>query len=192
MTTRVQETSVSRVPASSGGIASAEIDDNTTVESVGDVQYINVQAVAQGNATELTDSLTLASDPARSQDELLALLGSNVVSGLASGSLTQFAGFLGAGSLANFGDDVANALGLQSFSVFPTTDTSTESTAGIGIGVQASFRLSNRININVLEILNNGNAPQLGVQYRLNNQLQLRGSSNLDDTELKLEYRIEF
>ncbi|MBE9069458.1 translocation/assembly module TamB domain-containing protein [Leptolyngbya cf. ectocarpi LEGE 11479] len=192
MTTRVQETNVSRVPASSGEIASAEIDDNTTLESVGDVQYINVQAVAQGNASELSDSLALTSNPSRNQDMLLALLGSNVIQGLASGSLTQFAGFLGAGSLARFSNDLANALGLQSFSVFPTTDTSTESTAGIGIGVEASFRLGNSINISILEILNSGNPPQLGLQYRLSDELQLEGSSDLNDTELKLEYRIEF
>ncbi|MEM8615040.1 MAG: translocation/assembly module TamB domain-containing protein, partial [Cyanobacteria bacterium P01_H01_bin.105] len=192
MTARVQETDVTRVPASSGEIASAEIDDNTTIESVGDVQYINVQAMAQGNATDLADSLVLASNPSRSQDQLVAMLANNVVSGLVSGSLTQFAGFLGAGSVANFSNNLANALGLQSFSVFPTTDTSTESTAGIGIGVEASFRLSNSINISVLEILNNGSPPQLGLQYRLSDDLRLEGSSNLDDTELKLEYRIEF
>ncbi|MEM7062702.1 MAG: translocation/assembly module TamB domain-containing protein [Cyanobacteria bacterium P01_B01_bin.77] len=192
MTTRVQETNVSRVPASSGEIASAEIDDNTTIESVGDVQYINVQAVARGNASELSNSLALTSNPSRSQDMLLALLGSNVIQGLASGSLTQFAGFLGAGSLARFSNDLANALGLQSFSVFPTTDTSTESTAGIGIGVEASFRLGNSINISILEILNSGNPPQLGLQYHLSDELQLEGSSDLNDTELKLEYRVEF
>lgn len=192
MTARVQESNVSRVPASSGGISSAEIDDNTTIESVGDVQYINVQAVAQGNASDLSSSLALTSNPSRSQDMLLALLGSNVIQGLASGSLTQFAGFLGAGSLARFSNDLANALGLQSFSVFPTTDTSTESTAGIGIGVEASFRLGNRMNISILEILNSGNPPQLGLQYHLSDELQLEGSSDLNDTELKLEYRIEF
>ncbi|NEQ50473.1 MAG: hypothetical protein F6K11_10120, partial [Leptolyngbya sp. SIO3F4] len=192
MKARVQENNVSRVPASSGGIASAEIDDNANIESVGDVQYINVEAVARGKASELTDSLALTSNPSRSQDNLLALLGSNVVQGLASGNLTQFAGFLGAGSLATFSNNLANTLGLQSFSVFPTTDTSTESTAGIGIGVEASFRLGNSINLSVLEILNSGNPPQFGLQYRLSDQFQVEGSSDLNDTELQLEYRIEF
>ncbi|MBT9313488.1 translocation/assembly module TamB domain-containing protein [Leptothoe kymatousa] len=192
MTARVQETDVTRVPASSGEIASAEIDDNANVQSVGDVQYINVQAVAKGNARDLANSLALTSNPDRSQDTLLALLGSNVVGGLTSGNLTQFAEFLGAGSLANLGNNVANTLGLQSFSVFPTTDTSSESTAGIGIGVEASFRLGNSINLSVLEILNSGNPPQFGVQYRLSDQFRLEGASNLNDTELKLEYNIEF
>ncbi|MGF1461226.1 MAG: translocation/assembly module TamB domain-containing protein [Leptolyngbyaceae cyanobacterium] len=191
LTARIQETDTTRIPPSTGGFASSEISDNN-VESVGNVEFIRVQAVAMGYASELQDSLALTSNPSRSQEELIALLGSSVAGGLAGASLTQFAGFLGAGSLAGFGNDLATTLGLQSFSVFPTTDTSTESTAGVGIGVEASFAIGNSIGINILEILNSGNPPQLGVQYRLSEQIQVRGSSNLTDTEMRLEYRTEF
>ena len=122
----------------------------------------------------------------------MALLGSSVAGGLAGSSLTQLAGFLGAGSLAGFGNNLVEAVGLRSFSVFPTTDTATESTAGVGIGVEASFAIGNSIGINVLEILNSGNPPQVGLQYRFTEELELRGSSNLTDTELRLEYRTDF
>lgn len=191
LTARVQENDISRVPPTRNGFASSEISDND-IQSVGNVEFIRVRAVANGYASQLNDSLALTSNPARSQEEIVALLGSNVAGGLASASLTQVAGFLGAGGLAGFGNNLADTLGLQSFSVFPTTDTSTESTAGVGIGVEASFAIGDSIGINVLNILNSGNPPQLGLQYRITDELQLRGSSNLNDTEMRLEYRTSF
>jgi translocation and assembly module TamB len=191
LTARVQETDVTPVPPSSDGFASSEISDNN-VESLGQTEFINVQAVAEGYASNLQNSLALTSRPSRSQEELVALLGSNVAGGLAGSSLTQFAGFLGAGSLAGFGNDLANTLGLQSFSVFPTTDTSEESNAGVGIGVEASFAIGSNIGVNILEILDSGNPPQLGVLYRFTDELELRGSSNLDNSEVRLEYRTDF
>ncbi|RZM78998.1 translocation/assembly module TamB domain-containing protein [Leptolyngbya iicbica] len=189
--TRVRETNVTEIPASNDGFVSSEISDND-IRSVGEVQFINVEAIAQGYVSDLNESLSLTSNPARSQEQLVALLGSNITGGLANATLTQFAGFLGAGGLAGFGNDLANALGLRSFSVFPTTDTSEESTAGVAIGVEASFAIGDSIGISVLEILNSGNPPQLGLQYRITDELQLRGSSNLNDTEMRLEYRTTF
>lgn len=192
MVTRVQETDFTRTPRTDRGFNSAEVNDTANVETLGEVEYIRVRAIAQGPASELTDNLTLTSSPPRSQENIIALLGTSIYEGLASSNLTQVAGFLGAGNVSNLGNDVANALGLQSFSIFPTTDTSTDSTVGIGIGVEAAFALGNNLEVNALEILNNGNPPQLGLQYRFNDQLQLRGSSNLDDTEVRLEYRVNF
>ncbi|MEM8807523.1 MAG: translocation/assembly module TamB domain-containing protein [Cyanobacteria bacterium P01_G01_bin.38] len=192
MVARVQETNFTRTPRSDNGFNGAEVNDTTNIETLGEVAYIRVRAIAQGPASELTDNLTLTSRPARSQENIIALLGTSVYDGLASGDLTQVAGFLGAGNVSNLGNDVADALGLRSFSIFPTTDTSTDSTVGIGIGIEAAFALGNNLEVNALEILNNGNPPQFGLQYRFNDQLQLRGSSNLDDTEVRLEYRVNF
>jgi translocation and assembly module TamB len=189
--TRVRETNITEIPPSNDGFVSSEISDHD-IRSVGEVQFINVEAIAQGYASELSETLRLSSNPTRSQEQLVALLGSNITSGLANATLTQFAGFLGAGGLAGFGNDIANALGLRSFSVFPTTDTSEESTAGVAIGVEASFAIGDSIGISVLEILNSGNPPQIGLQYRITDELQLRGSSNLNDTEMRLEYRTTF
>lgn len=192
MVTRVQETDFTRTPRSDNGFNSAEVNDTTNVETLGEVEYIRVRAIAQGPASQLTDNLTLTSTPTRSRENIIALLGTSIYEGIASGDLTQVAGFLGAGNVSSLGNDVANALGLQSFSVFPTTDTSTDSTVGIGIGVEAAFALGNNLEVSALQILNNGNPPQLGLQYRLSDQLRLRGSSNLDDTEVRLEYRVNF
>ena len=191
MKARVQDADITPAPTPPGGFATADVNE-ATVDTIGNVEYVSVQAVAMGPASELADSLTLTSNPSRDQGELLALLGSSVFSGVTSASLTNVAGFLGGGTLATFGDRIADAVGLRSFSVFPTTDTGDDSSVGIGIGVEASAAIGNRFSANVLEILNSSNPPQLGVQYRLTDEFELRGASNLDRTEFELEYRIEF
>ena len=206
MRTRVQETDTPRVPPiSETGFVSAEITENQNIDALGSVEYItirasvvdlNVRELAQGSTDETQDRLAqvvvLESDPSRSQSELASLLGNNVFSGITTAGLTQLAGFVGAGNVVGFLNNLTDAIGFQSFSVFPTTDTATDSTAGIGIGVEAIFEVTDDINVSVLEILNNGNAPQFGLQYELTEELRLRGSSNLDDTEFRLEYRLDF
>jgi len=191
LTARVQDTNYTPTPASSDSFSGSEIAD-TDVASIGEVEYINVRAMAEGYASELSDSLTLNSRPPRSQDELLALLSSSIVGGLSAATFTQFAEFVGVGSIAGFGGDLANTLGLRSFSVFPTTDTASDSNNSISIGVEASFAISDSIGVNVLEILDSGNPPQLGAEYQFTEELRLRGTSNLDDSEVRLEYRTDF
>lgn len=192
MTARVQDRDIVPVPPSNGGFLNAETEVESGLETIGEVRYIKVQAIANGPASELSDSLTLTSNSSLNQGELLALLGSSVFTDLTTASYTQLAGFLGAGNLAGFGDRVANALNLTSFSVFPTTTTSPESSVDIGIGLEATASLSNRIDISALQILNGGTPPQLGVQYRVTDDFQVRGLSNLDNTEFRLEYRTKF
>lgn len=192
MTARVQDRDIVPVSPSNGDFLSAETEVESGLDTIGEVRYIKVQAIANGPASELRDSLTLTSNSSLNQGELLALLGSSVFTDLTTASYTQLAGFLGAGNLAGFGDRVASALNLTSFSVFPTTTTSPESSVDIGIGVEATASLNNRIDISALQILNGGTPPQLGVQYRMTDDFQIRGLSNLDNTEFRLEYRTNF
>ena len=191
MTARVKESNVTPAPTLAGGFLNAETEE-TDVETIGDIRYIRVQAVATGPASELRDNLALTSDPPRDQGELVALVGSSVFTELTGASYTQLVGFLGGGQLASFGDRIANAVGLRSFSVFPTTDTASESSVGIGIGLEASASLFKNLEVSYLDIINSSNPPQLGLQYRFSEQLQLQGASNLQDTDFKIEYRLNF
>lgn len=191
MTARVQKTDTRPAPPSAGGFLNADIA-STPVESFGSVRYIEVQAVATGPATELGDNLLLTSDPPRPQGELLALVGNNVFSNIASASYLQAAEFLGFGGLTGIGDRIADAVGLDSFSVFPATDPDADSAVGIGLGVAASASLGDRVDITFQEILNSSNPPRLGVDYRLSDQLEIQSSSNFENTDFKIEYRIEF
>ena len=116
-------------------------------------------ASAYGYASELQDTetpgqagelITLSSRPSRSQEELLALLGESVITNIYGASLNQLAGFFGSGAVASLGDRLASAVGLRSFSIFPTTDTAVDSTAGIGIGVEAAFDIGESISVDAL------------------------------------------
>ncbi|MBE9063446.1 translocation/assembly module TamB domain-containing protein [cf. Phormidesmis sp. LEGE 11477] len=193
MLARAQETDITNTPVVAGGFLSADIEE-TPVETTGSVQYVRVRAEAIGPASEISDNLVLTSDPPRRQGELLALLGSDVFTDLSSASYLQVAEFVGGGSLATFGDRVADAVGLQSFRVFPTTDTGEDSTASIGIGIEATASIGERFNIDFLQVLNSSDRPQLGVQYEFTDNLRIRGASNLEieDTDFELEYRIRF
>lgn len=193
MQSRVQDNNVTKVPESASTFAGAEVSESAELGAVGDVEFLQVYANVYGPLSQLQEDIELTSEPARGQQELLALISSNVVGGLSSASINQLAGFLGAGSLATFGSDVASAIGLRSFSVFPTTDTSSESAAGVGIGMEASFAIGSNLGVSFLEILNSGNPPKFGVDYRFTPNLQLRGSTNLaGDDEVRLEYRVRF
>ena len=193
MLARVQETDITNTPVVAGGFLSADISE-TPIETTGNVQYISVRAEAIGPASEIDDNLVLTSDPSRTEGKLLALLGSGLFADLTSASYLQLAEFVGAGSLSTFGDRVADAVGLQSFRVFPTTDTGEDSTANIGIGVEATAAVGERFNIDFLQVLNSSNRPQLGVTYEFTDSLRIRSASNLDaeDTDFELEYRIRF
>ena len=188
---RVQEADISPAPVAAGGFLKAEVNESQ-VDTFGDVEYIRVRALAEGPASELRDNLALTSDPPREQGELLALLGSNVFTSLASASYLQVGEFLGAGSFTNFGDRIADAVGLQSFSVAPTTETGDEGSTSIGIEVAATASINDRFKLDFEQILNSSSRPLLGTQYRATDELTLRGASNLNETEFELEYRIEF
>ncbi|MGD1897199.1 MAG: translocation/assembly module TamB domain-containing protein [Phormidesmis sp.] len=188
---RVQDADITPKPPVPGGFVNADVNESQ-VDAIGDVEYVRVQAVAQGPASELSDSLVLTSNSSRSQGQLLALLGSNVFSDITGASYLDAAEFLGVGRFSGFGDRIADAVGLNYFSVAPTTDTGDEGASGLGLSVEASASLSNRFDIDFAQVLNSDDRPQLGVQYRLTDDFQVRGASNLNETEFELEYRIEF
>lgn len=193
MLARVQETDVTNTPVVAGGFLSADISE-TPIETTGNVEYISVRAEATGPASQVSDNLALTSDPPREQGELIALVGSGLFADLTSASYLQAAEFLGAGGLSTFGDRVADAVGLESFRVFPTTDTGEDSTTAIGIGLEATAGIGDRIDVDFLQVLNSSNRPQLGVGYQFTDNLNIRAASNLDidDTDFELEYRIRF
>ncbi|PSN14635.1 hypothetical protein C7293_10765 [filamentous cyanobacterium CCT1] len=201
MRARVQDTEVAQI-TEVNPFNSAEITAPSGITTFGEVEFVSVFATAYGYVSDLQDSatpgqagelLTLTSRPSRSQEELLALLGSSVVTNVYGASLTQLAGFVGAGSIATFGDRIADAVGLRTFSIFPTTDTATESTVGIGIGVEASFDLGENASVDVLEILSNSKPPQYGLSYQLTNQIRARGTTNFaGDNIFSIEYESRF
>ncbi len=193
MTANVREVNREPVPPSSP-FAASEVADQSSIPTFGGIETVVVEARVVGPASELSENLELTSQPSRSDDQLVALIGGGFVNTLASGDTAlALANYFGAGAFSTFGNQVANALGLSEFRIFPTTDASGESRTPLTIGVEAVVDLTRNFSISALQILNSGNPPQFGVRYRLTDDLQIRGSSDFeDDSRAILEYRIRF
>ncbi|MDJ0705953.1 MAG: translocation/assembly module TamB domain-containing protein [Leptolyngbyaceae cyanobacterium MO_188.B28] len=192
LSSRVQAVNQSTPPPATA-FPTSEVADTSTITTFGDTEIITVDARVVGPASQLLENLELTSRPPRTQEQIVGLIGGNIIGSLTGSSLTQFANFFGSGALASFSNNLSNVLGLRSLSVFPTTDATEGSAASVGIGVEASFAIGPRLDVTFLEVLNSGNPPQVGLNYRLSDELQLRGDTNLSgDNRVFLEYRVRF
>ena len=145
--TSVAEVTNSRLPTST---LSSEINDSTiTASAYGSLQTVRIQAQVQGPASQLADNLRLTSSPARSETEIVSLLGAGFVSTLGRGDTALgIANLAGSALLSNIQGVIGNALGLSEFRLFPTVtrpdrarDTS-GSGSSLGLGAEAAIDLS--------------------------------------------------
>ena len=195
----VPETQQTPVPpsspfASSTLFSSSETAAQSSITSFGGFETVEVTVSIDGPLSELQDNLELESQPARSDSQLIALIGGGLVNQLAQGDTAlAVAGFVGSGTFASFSNDVVDALGLDLFRIFPTTDVSGDSNLPISIGVEAGIDLTDDFSFTVLQLLGSTSPPQFGVRYRLTDDLQLRANTDLEeDTRGVLEYQIRF
>lgn len=191
---RVPEVTRTRVPAP----ASAEISDNVLASDLGALRTVRVQARVKGPASEIFDNLELTSDPTRSQNEIIALIGGGFVDTLGRGDSTLgLANLAGSALLGNFQGTVSrigNALGLDELRLFPTVSNSEESrNSTLGLAAEANIDLSRNLSVSVLRILTTNEPTQFGLSYRLDDNFRVRASTNLSAESLAiLEYENRF
>ncbi|MEB3358720.1 MAG: translocation/assembly module TamB domain-containing protein [Synechococcales bacterium] len=195
---------------------SPEVVDQSAIPTFGSVQTILVTARVEGTAQELADFsagntagntisedlevadqggvLELSSDPPRSDRQIVALIGGGLLDTITGGDTAiAAASFIGSGTLANIGSDIADRLGLDFFRIFPTTDLDGESGAPIAIGVEAGINITRDLSFTVLEVLGSTGSPEFGLRYQLTDRILLRSVSDLSgDYRGVLEYRIQF
>jgi translocation and assembly module TamB len=151
--------------------------------SLGSVKTVQVQARIAGLASQLTQRLELTSTPARTQPEIVLLLGGAIAERLSSG------GDIGLGviSLASSNllntlqDRLSEILSLSDFRLFPTItrDTKTNSTSTFGIAAEVGTDITPQISASVFKILTNSESPYYSLRYRVSDQVLIRGSTNL-------------
>jgi translocation and assembly module TamB len=151
--------------------------------SLGSVQTVQVEARIAGLASQLTQRLELTSTPARTQPEIVLLLGGAIAERLSSG------GDIGLGviSLASSNllntlqDRVSEIFSLSDFRLFPTItrDTKTNSSSTFGIAAEVGTEITPKISASVFKILTNNESPYYSLRYRFSDQVLLRGSTNL-------------
>ncbi len=174
-----QRNSIGRAPI--GGEINQTADFYNT--SLGSVQTVQVEARIAGLASQLTQRLELTSTPPRSQPEILLLLGGGLVERIGAGSENiglGIANLAGSTLLNNIQDRISDALSLSDFRLFPTiTKDSKSSNSNLGIAAEVGLDITPKISTSVFKVLTNSELLQYSLRYRLNEQLLLRGSTNL-------------
>jgi translocation and assembly module TamB len=179
MVTSVPE--VSRVPLPQSPLESSEIAIPAST-SFGAIRTVRIQAIAQGPASKILDNLELKSSPARSPDEILALLGGGFVGALEQGNSTlAIANLAGSAFFTNLQSRINNNIGLIDVRIFPAVipkdnsrNPSTIDLAGeIGVPITRNFSAS------VLSLLTSRDPLTLfNLRYRVNDEVQLRGATD--------------
>ncbi|MBW4612581.1 MAG: translocation/assembly module TamB domain-containing protein [Desmonostoc vinosum HA7617-LM4] len=177
---------------------SAEISD-VSASNFGTLRTVRVQARVNGPVSKLTDSLELTSEPSRSRGEIIALLGGSILSNFgqtdAGQGLTNFASSTILGSLQGTITQIGQAVGFSEFRVFPTPVTSQASkrTSVLDLSAEGVFDLNRNLSLSLSRALANDEPFRYNVLYRLNDEILMRGSTNLgDDSKLQVEYETRF
>lgn len=181
---------------SSSGFVSSEIAESVvTASDFGTVESVRIIATVDGPANRIFDTLELSSDPSRSENQIVALIGGGALSALNEGdetlAIVNLAGSALLGSLQNL---IGRALGLSEFRLFPTNTTSDSGDAStLGLAAEVGFEVTNDLSVSILQVLTADDPPQLGLRYRLNDEFRIRGSvSSSGNPSAVLEYQIRF
>lgn len=179
----------------------SEIDDPIT--DVGSARTVRINALVKGPASQLQNDLILTSSPARSREEIVALLGGTLVGALGSQSGTlALASVAGTSLFNNLESMIIQGTGLTEFRLFPTQirrtspssqQDSNSSSSRLGLGLEVGTDLTNNLSFSILKILTTNQTPEYNLRYRINDNILLRGTTNFqDENRGSIEYEIRF
>ena len=176
--------------------SSTEISDPFTA-NLDSLQTVRIRARIEGYASQLANSIELTSTPPRSQREIVTLLGGGFVNTLGRGDTTLgLANLAGSAVFGGIQGAISDRLGLSEFRIFSTPLINEEeriSRDRIGIAAEAGIDITGDVSFSVLKILNTDRPPQFGLQYRINDNTVIRGSTNFsDDSRAIIEYEQRF
>jgi translocation and assembly module TamB len=184
---------VTRTPIQSATpYAISEIRDVPPGE-FGALETVRVEARVVGTASQIFQNLELSSSPARTQNEIIALLGGGFVDTLGQDPTLTIANLAGSALLTRVQNFVGNTLGLSDFRLFPTTITDDDGTATFGLAAELGVDITGNLSASVLQILTTEQPAEFGLRYRLNDQFLLRGSTNFSgESRAVLEFEDRF
>ncbi len=191
LATSVEESTGRRLPTNE---SLSEIREQP-LSIFGTVQTVRIEARVNGYASELNDRLELNSSPRRSQQEIIALLGGNFIDSFSQGNAAiGVANLASSALLSNFQNQISDALGLASFRLFPTTiNDRGQINTTLGLGAEVGLDITPSVSISALRILTANQPFQYSLRYRINENLLLRGSSNLaGDNRVLIEFETRY
>ena len=163
---------------------SPEIPD-TFSATKNSLETVRIKANVEGFASKITKRIQLSSQPKRSQQQIVTLLGGTFLNTLGTGETTLgLANLAGNAVLGTVQGAIGEALGLSEFRIFPTPLINKEDsldTSNIGFAAEAGLDLTEDFSLSIQTIVNGDSPPKLGLQYRINESTVIRGSSNFSD-----------
>ncbi|MBG1263337.1 translocation/assembly module TamB domain-containing protein [Nostoc commune] len=177
---------------------SAEISD-VSASNFGTLRTVRVQARVNGPASELGENLELTSEPNRSRGEIVALLGGSILGSFgqadAGQGLTNFASSTILGGLQGTITAIGQAVGFSEFRIFPTPTTSNETTTAsvLNLSAEGVFNVNRNFSASLSRPLSSDESFRYNVLYRLNDEILMRGSTNLgDENQFQVQYETRF
>ncbi|OWY64230.1 hypothetical protein B7486_48415 [cyanobacterium TDX16] len=195
---------VATVPETTGSIRiptspfSGEIADVLTTTNFGTLRTVRVQAAVEGPASELAENLELTSEPNRSEQEIIALLGGSFVNTLSQGDPTLgLAAIAGSTLLGNLQDnigEIGQAISIDEIRVFPTIVTDqTSEVSVLGLAVEAIFDITNDLSVSLSRVFAADDPFRYNLLYRLNDQILVRASTDFSgESRAEIEYDLRF
>ncbi|MGC9526424.1 MAG: translocation/assembly module TamB domain-containing protein [Limnospira sp.] len=191
LVTRVAETTPAVAPTSA---FATEMTEVPSANQFGTVRTVRVIAIARGPASEINDILELRSSPSRSQTQLLALLGGSAIEGVTGDTALVLANIASAGLFNQIQQSVIDATGLTEFRIYPARVSQESSGAtALGLGLEVGLDVTNDVSVSISRVLAADQPTQLNLNYRVNDNLLLRGVTNFgNQSEIRFEYETRF
>ncbi|MGB3404834.1 MAG: translocation/assembly module TamB domain-containing protein [Microcoleaceae cyanobacterium] len=161
----------------------------------GTVRTIRVIATAKGPASQLNDIVELKSSPPRSDTQLIALLGGSVIEGVTGDSTLLLANLASAEIFNEVQRAVTKATGLNEFRLYPARleDNSSSGASALGLGLEIGLDITDNVSASLTRVLAGGQPTRLGVNYRVNDELLLRGETDFQNSSvIRFEYEVRF
>ncbi len=200
-------TEVSRRRSLFDNTSTSEISDEIEPGDFGSLQTVRVRAQVNGSASSLLDNITLSSSPARTQSEIVSLIGGGFVDTLGRGgdSTLALANLAGSALLGNLQAAINNALsGPVEVRLFPAIVDSQKQRNQVAngddkqksvfaLGGEIGINITNSVSFSALKLLTVDLPAQFSLRYQLNDNLTLRGTTDLQgENRALVEYEARF
>jgi translocation and assembly module TamB len=183
------------------GVQSSELSRSNTTGFVA-LESVRVEAKVKGASSQLNNNLELRSNPSRSENEIVALLGGGFVetqgrSGDSTLGLINIAGSAVFNNFQSTFNQIGDTLGLSEFRIFPTIISDNPEAgrnfSSLQLAAEAGVDISPRFSASALKIITASDPVQWGINYRINREFRVRASTNLfDDNRAVIEFERRF
>lgn len=181
-----------------------EITDSTVTQlglTQNGIQTVRIRATVDGRASRLVQlqGVELESTPARSENEIIALISSEFITALestlgsVSGGGDSFQGllaFIGSALLNRLQGIIGAGLDNTELRLYSASPPGSQQ---VDVGGEVAFNLSPNLSVSVQKVFTNITPALFGVRYRINDQFTLRGITSYEqfneNTGVILEFR---